>query len=397
LLWQLFHILHDPTFEREYQQFREDPNSVSLSWLALLYVVLAIAVNALDDDHALLPDLGRQSNPIANVKLLAARYRAGAMQCLAADNVMTQHSIRTLQALVLLIYALNHSSQPSWVLVGMTHHIAMAMGCHLDPDHFGLGLLQAEERRRCWSGLVMLHMMQKISFRNLDEQRLSRRVRLPLDANDVDLVDGADAPPPPSGPTQMTYILYKFRLYNIALAICDEIFASSDPPQKAVAKLDGDIGIQQEEWKTRYASDSRQEPLPDHHIAHMNILFGYSHQLSLLLHRPALNRLLSGEINDVTRNSRNKCVKASLGLLSIQKHLAESPQFNPYKWYTGGLASFHAFHAAVVLATIMMNPDSQGEFEEIREALKDAVNVFQSLARRSALCEKAVPILTRLV
>jgi lipoate-protein ligase A len=86
-----------------------------------------------------------------------------------------------------------------------------------------------------------------------------------------------------------------------------------------------------------------------------------------------------------------------LGLLSIQKHLAESPQFNPYKWYTGGLASFHAFHAAVVLATIMMNPDSQGEFEEIREALRDAVKVFQLLARRSALCEKAVPILTRLV
>ncbi|KAL1952738.1 hypothetical protein VTO42DRAFT_4309 [Malbranchea cinnamomea] len=397
----LFHVLHDPTFEAEYRQFRQDPNSVQLSWLALLYVVLAIAVNGLDDDSPLLSDLGRETSASANINVLAARYRRGAMQCLAADGFMERYSIRSLQALVLLIYALNHASQPSWVLLGVTHHIAIAMGCHLDPDHFGLGLLQGEERRRCWAGLVMLHMIQKINFRNLDEQRLSRRVRLPLDANDEDLVDGAEPPlQPPRGPTQMSYILFKFRLYDIALAICDEIFASDSPSPSVIAKLDREIAEQQAEWNARYASDSLQEPLPDHHVAHMHVLFGYSHQLCLLLHRPALNRYLSGEINSVTQRSRDKCLEAAKGLLSIHRHLVESPQFAPYKWYTGGLASFHAFHAVVVLVAILLNSNNNcadEKIEGIAGMVSDSLRVFKLLAGRSTMCEKAVPILKKLI
>ncbi|KAK2861257.1 hypothetical protein FQN49_004392, partial [Arthroderma sp. PD_2] len=396
----LFHILHDPTFAEEYECFRQDPGSVSLSWLALLFVVLAIGVTSLGDDDPLLPDLGREATPSANIRVISEQYRSAAMQCLAADQVLSRHSMKTLQALVLLIYALTHSSQPSWVLIGMTHHVAIAMGCHLDPDNFDLTLVEAEERRRCWAGLVMLHMIQKISFRNLDRQRLSRDVRLPLDANDLDLMKNSgltmDQLRRPTGPTQMTYLLFKFRLYDIALAICNEIFSSEASPT-VIAKLDNDISSQQELWTTRYHSDTSVEPLPSQHFAHINILFGYSHQLRLLLHRPALNRYLTGDINDRTHSSRNRCLDAAKGLLSIQKTLAESPQYAPYKWYTAGLASFHAFHAAVVLAVIMMNPESQAEYDEIHALLVDTLQVFHLLSSRSPLCEKGIPILSQLL
>ncbi|KAF3892482.1 C6 zinc finger domain-containing protein [Trichophyton interdigitale] len=396
----LFHILHDPTFAEEYERFRQDPSSVSLSWLALLFVVLAIGVTSLSDDDPLLPDLGREATPSANIRVISEQYRSAAMQCLAADQVLSRHSMKTLQALVLLIYALTHSSQPSWVLIGMTHHVAIAMGCHLDPDNFNLSLVEAEERRRCWAGLIMLHMIQKISFRNLDRQRLSRDVRLPLDANDLDLMKNSgltmDQLRHPTGPTQMTYLLFKFRLYDIALAICNEIFSSEASPA-VIAKLDNDITSQQELWSARYHSDTSVEPLPSQHFAHINILFGYSHQLRLLLHRPALNRYLTGDINDRTHSSRNRCLDAAKGLLSIQKTLAESPQYAPYKWYTAGLASFHAFHAAVVLTVIMMNPESQEEYDEIHALLVDALQVFHLLSSRSSLCEKGIPILSQLL
>ncbi|KAM5443907.1 hypothetical protein MferCBS31731_001153 [Microsporum ferrugineum] len=396
----LFHILHDPTFAEEYECFRQDPGSVSLSWLALLFVVLAIGVTSLGDDDPLLPDLGRETTPSANIRVISEQYRSAAMQCLAADQVLSRHSMKTLQALVLLIYALTHSSQPSWVLIGMTHHVAIAMGCHLDPDNFNLSLVEAEERRRCWAGLIMLHMIQKISYRNLDRQRLSRDVRLPLDANDLDLMKNSgltmDQLRHPTGPTQMTYLLFKFRLYDIALAICDEIFSSEASPA-VIAKLDNDITSQQELWTARYHSDTSVEPLPSQHFAHINILFGYSHQLRLLLHRPALNRYLTGDINDRTHSSRNRCLDAAKGLLSIQKTLAESPQYAPYKWYTAGLASFHAFHAAVVLSVILMNPESQAEYDEIHALLVDALQVFHLLSSRSPLCEKGIPILSQLL
>ncbi|EEP75999.1 predicted protein [Uncinocarpus reesii 1704] len=392
----LFHVLHDPTFEAEYSRFREDAASASLSWLALLFVVLAIAVNGLDENDCLLPDLGRESTAAANIRVLSARYRAAAMHCLAADEVMSRHSLHTFQTLVLLIYALTHSSQPCWVLIGMTHHVAIAMGCHLDPDHFNLGVVEAEKRRRCWAALVMLHMTQKISFRNLDQQKLSRDVRLPAEANDTDLVDGRPLPLP-SGPTQMTYLLFKFRMYDIAYKICSEIFGLQQPSHTMVKKLDGEISAQQEAWNTRYLGDTKVYPLPSHHVAHMNILFGYSHQLFLLLHRPVLNRYLTGEINDVTRSSRDRCLDSAKGLLAIQKTLSESPEFTPYKWYTAGLASFHAFHAAVVLAVIMMSSNNNTENEEIRNILMNSLQVFKVLSSRSSLCEKAVPILGRLI
>jgi hypothetical protein len=59
----LFHILHDPTFRQQYACFVEDPRSMPLAWLALLYSLLATAVLALPPDSELLADLSRQSTP----------------------------------------------------------------------------------------------------------------------------------------------------------------------------------------------------------------------------------------------------------------------------------------------------------------------------------------------
>jgi len=44
----LFHVLHDPTFHQQYFQFEQDPVSVSLPWLALLFAV--IMFRGLDDE-----------------------------------------------------------------------------------------------------------------------------------------------------------------------------------------------------------------------------------------------------------------------------------------------------------------------------------------------------------
>lgn len=88
---QLFHILHDPTFEETYGRFRQNPNTASLAWLSLLFVVLSIAVTALDDDHALLSDLGREATGIANIRVLSNRYRSAAMKCLSVSYSFLPH------------------------------------------------------------------------------------------------------------------------------------------------------------------------------------------------------------------------------------------------------------------------------------------------------------------
>ncbi|KAJ6083714.1 hypothetical protein N7467_007849 [Penicillium canescens] len=395
----VFHILHDLTFEAEYQQFCHDPSSVSTSWLALLFAILAIAVSALDDDHPLLADLGRERTVSRNIKALSARYRSASLRCLAADGVMSRHSINSLQALVLICYARLHRGLPVWTLLGFTQHVAISMGCHLDPERFALGPIEREERRRVWAGLMMLYIIQNTSFGSLDQQKLTQDVKMPADIDDVDLLTGSNprsAPSPStSRPTQMTYLLFNYRLYKITSKITESIFTYPHASRFTVSNLEAELISVREMCDARYQLDS--EPLPIHHQANLHILYSQIHQLLLLLFRPSLCRYIQGEITPETCVSRAKCIASAKASLAIFQALFESAQFKPYKWYTSGLGSFHAFHAAVALAVMLLVPESLAEYEEMKEILDQALESFASLSVRSVFCSKAVPVLRQIL
>lgn len=106
-------------FLNQFDAFLSDPPSTSLSWLALLFVTLSLAVNALEDDDPLFRDLGWGSSGYQNIRILSTRYRTAAMRCLAADGILWgNHTIESLQALVLLIYAINHAQGETWASLG---------------------------------------------------------------------------------------------------------------------------------------------------------------------------------------------------------------------------------------------------------------------------------------
>ncbi|KAJ5752174.1 hypothetical protein N7520_009091 [Penicillium odoratum] len=398
----VFHILHDLTFEAEYQQFCHDPSSVSTSWLALLFAILAIAISALEDDDPLLSDLGRERTVSRNMKVLSARYRSAALRCLAADGVMTRHSINSLQSLVLISYARLHRGLPFWTLLGFTHHVAISMGCHLDPERFVLGPIEREERRRVWTGLMMLYTIQNTSFGSLDQQLLNQDVKMPADVDDIDLLTAPNAPtsdpsstPSANRPTQMTYLLLSFRLYKISTKICETIFTYPHASRFTLTQLEAELMAVRDLCDARYQVD--QDPLPVHHQANLNILYSQIHQLLLLLLRPNLCRFIQGEITPETCESRAKCMASAKVSLTIFQTLLESSQFAPYKWYTSGLGSFNAFHAAVVLAVGLLNPENEAEFDDFKETLTKALDMFASLSVRSTFCSKAVPVVRQII
>ncbi|KAJ5348448.1 Fungal transcriptional regulatory protein [Penicillium brevicompactum] len=397
----VFHILHDLTFEAEYQQFCHDPGSVSLSWLALLFAILSIAVTALDDDHPLLSDLGRERTVSRNIKVLSSRYRSAALRCLAADGVMSRHSINSLQALVLIMYARAHRGLPIFTLLGFTNHVAISMGCHLDPERFSLGPIEREERRRVWTGLMMLYTIQNTTLGSLDQQNLTQDVRMPADIDDVDLLTSPNmtrsAPSPAaSRPTQMTYLLLNFRLNKISSKICESLFSYSRTSRYGISTLEAEMISICGMVDARYTPDAN-ESLPIHHQANHHILYSQIHQMFLLLYRPSLCRYLQGDITPDTSASRAKCIASAKASISIFQTLLESSCFKPYKWYTSGLGSFHTFHAAVTLAVILLIPESQSEYKEIKEILDRALEMFASVSVRSVFCSKAVPILRQMI
>lgn len=119
ILYQLLHILHDPTFHAQYALFTDYPKSVPISWLAILFILLSLAVTALEESDPVLRDLARGPDACNNIRLLSRRYREAAMKCLAKQGVFWgRHNIQSLQALILLIYAMGHSQDPTWALLG---------------------------------------------------------------------------------------------------------------------------------------------------------------------------------------------------------------------------------------------------------------------------------------
>ncbi|PVH77218.1 hypothetical protein DL98DRAFT_463898 [Cadophora sp. DSE1049] len=388
----LFHILHDPTFNAQYANFVEDPSSTPVSWLAILFVLLSLAVTGLEDDDSVLRDLARGQNPCYNIRMLSRRYREAAMNCLSKQGVFWgKHNIQSLQALIMLIYAMGHSQDPTWALLGMTYNVAIALACHIDPSAFDLDPIQCEERRRCWAGLMMLYTVQNTAFGNQDPAwKISSEVKLPADVDDEAITrDGIRESF--AGPTQMSYLLFKFQLYNITVKICSETFGSSRSSRARLQALDQQICLAQESWENRYLMDTTFEELPPHHTVHLHILHAYSHQLFLLLHRPFFAQSILGL--EVPNESQIRCIASAEALLDIHKVLSETQKFRPYMWYTNGLGSFHAFHAAAVLAVALLMPIYKPQYQKFRRILEDTMCRFEQLAGRSKICAKASRIL----
>ena len=399
----LFHILHDPTFHSKYRLFRNDPRSAPPSFLALLFVLLALAVTTLDDESPILTDLGHESSPSANIRTLAARYRSAAMRCLVADNFMWRHNLCTMQCLVLLIYAINHAQGSAWSLLGTALHIAVAIGCSVDPAHLDVDPIEAEERRRCWAALKMLYTIQNAFLGNIAPFKLEADVALPADVDDEELLVMHEVPPghPQSSdglPTKMSYILYKFRLYNLAFDICRLSASAQLPDRTMVDRLDAKLAVEQQSHLTRFADI---QALPVYHVAHFLILSNYTSHLSLLLHRPYLTL---SEIQPLVQtptyilNSLERCEHSALKILSNFESFHTNIDFKPYRWYLYGLGSFHAFLAITSLAVILSKGTAPPATKTMMtKAISNCVRMMQETAARSEVCSKTLSILEPII
>ncbi|KAK4073552.1 transcriptional regulator family: Fungal Specific TF [Trichoderma aggressivum f. europaeum] len=346
----------------------------------------------LDDDDWVLDDLGREADGPSNVKAIATRFRKAAMSCLEADDYMSRHRLSTLQCLVLMIYAINHSqgSGSSWPLLGLTVHVAISLGCHVDGESLGMNYIEAEQRRRCWACLKVLYMIQALCFGNVGLFALPKfQVRLPMDVDDDDIRPDS-LPTQTDGPTQMTYMLLKVKLYSLVDQIADQILGVEPPSHASIAALDAAIEREQESWDAIYRSHLRSDKIQGFQRVHWNILHSHAHQIYLLIHRP-----LFGEPAEsgFLQRSRARCITSATALLDIHALLSDEERFRQFRWYGFGLGSFHAFHGAVTLAAaILQNRDGESSYE-MQSVLNETTNRFQSLSGRSPICAKAYTIL----
>lgn len=399
----LFHIIHDPTFHSAYAEFTRNRQAAPKAFTGLVFVTLALAITALSPDNPLLSDLGGEASPAANAKSLAAKYRSAAMKCLAADDFLWQHNLHTLQCLVLLIYAINHARGPAWSLLGTTLNIAVAIGCHVDPALLNVSVVEAEERRRAWAGLMMLYTIQNTCLGSIAPFEITNNVRLPMDVEDDEIMsqslpmDDLGIVEPSSDdrpPTKMSYILFKFRLYRLASDICSLNSSQAMPQLSDVRHLDDRLHAEKTAQTRRF---HRYPDLPMYQRAHSCILDNYTNHLTLLLHRSFL--MSKDSIDPGTMStSYERCEQAAYAIISNYENLHVRPEFRPYSWYTHGIGAFHVFFAMSTLLVMLGQTRKTATSKQvIFHAVQGCLGQIQEAIPFSDICNRAYSMLSPLI
>jgi hypothetical protein len=118
----IFHVLHGPTFQNQYQDFLQNPQDTDLAWLALLFAMCSVAVHTLEDDDSVLAEIrSKQHQPQTQERAeISYQLRIAAMVCLSQDNFMVNHRLCTLEALLILIYTISNYEgvERGWALLG---------------------------------------------------------------------------------------------------------------------------------------------------------------------------------------------------------------------------------------------------------------------------------------
>ena len=119
--------VHGPTFLTEYERFWDNPSSVSIVWVGLLFSMICLAVLTLESAGA-----EQQS-------LQIGLYRKKIVQCLLLGEY-TKAGPYALEALIHYVYVefaiRADADKDIWFLLGLEVNLAMRMGYHRDPSHF---------------------------------------------------------------------------------------------------------------------------------------------------------------------------------------------------------------------------------------------------------------------
>ncbi|KAL4865791.1 hypothetical protein BDV12DRAFT_173880 [Aspergillus spectabilis] len=394
LLSPLFHVLHGPTFERQYYMFRDDPSNVDLSWLALLFLLLSMAVHSVESDDAVLAKLW--SEPHAqDTTALSCRLRTAAMICLAQDNFLVNHSLSTLEALLILIYTISHDEgvDRGWILLGMALNIGIALQCNVDHRPAGVTCIEVERRRRCWAGILLLHTYQAIMFRDVDIAWLTKiPAVMPADVNDKD-VQAHVIVRPSSQPTQMSVMMFKLRLFQLSNRVCSCLSNSTQLDKTTLGLLDAEIAAEQQKWDAAFLSQGRTSLLDTSSYAYWTILQLYAHHLYLLIHRPFCRPNPNSPL-EYRFESKLRCIRSGAALLDFHRQFCENQRLRHYRWNVYGMTSSYALHGAVALASCLLDrTDDDIDCGPYRVAFDAAILRMEKLQDRSPICKKAYPLL----
>ncbi|ORY65013.1 fungal-specific transcription factor domain-containing protein [Pseudomassariella vexata] len=199
----VYPMIHRQTFFADYEHFwslpREDKDRTDASLVALIFVMLALGTQFVTTAE---PN---------NAKRGAEFYASASNQSLRVGSYLSSASVRSLQAMVLIVYFLindNHASD-GWAFAGILIRQAYAMGLHRDPNIVAphASIFEKQQRRKLWQA-VLLQDTFMVVLLSLPPSATH------TDVNVDDLTDDSSSIAC-SDPTDMAYIRGSWTLANL--------------------------------------------------------------------------------------------------------------------------------------------------------------------------------------
>ncbi|OTB03859.1 hypothetical protein M426DRAFT_321349 [Hypoxylon sp. CI-4A] len=217
----LFRVLHIPAFKKEYEAFWSSPESVDLSFILQLQLVMAIGSAVYDERYTM--------------RKTAIQWVYEAQCWLISPDPKSRLTLSGLQVMLLLCLAEEVASVGPdlvWIPVGQLVRTAIFMGLHKDPKRLpSMSRYHAEMRRRIWNTILELSLQSSMDSGGPPLiYPESYDTSVPTNFDDEQLTAPDDAPPTINPPDRFTDM-------SIALA-----FQATFSARLAVARSLNDIG-----------------------------------------------------------------------------------------------------------------------------------------------------------
>ena len=313
------HILHPPSWQRNYERHWENPNKTGPAWLGQIFAIMCLAMHSyfrMDDEP---PEFRGKS------LALAANYRGLTGQCLLLADFTkpVNHMIETLVLHLHCEYARNRDAEVgTWVLVGMIVRLAMRMGYHRDPKYFpNITPFQGELRRRVWTFVRQSDLLFSFQIGLPSMIRLGDcDTELPRNLYDDEFDEDSKILPPSRPASEPTPVSYMCAKANMAFAFgktVERLHSVSTCSYDEIMALDRDLREARAEFPPHLRLRSIEESMMDPGALvmqrlYLSILY---HKGQCVLHRKFLARARE---NNRYAHSRRTCVDSSMELLSHQ-------------------------------------------------------------------------------
>ncbi|TVY34249.1 Fusarisetin A cluster transcription factor [Lachnellula subtilissima] len=236
------HLIHKPTFQKEYKLFWAAPSDAPVIWVGLIYSMMALA--AFSSFSAAETPIELCDTPMETIR----HYRNCCMQALLLSHY-TKPGPYTIETLILYMegeFLMSKDDQVHlYLLVGNIVRLCLRMGLHRDTTKVGGNItpFQAEMRRRVWHHLSQIDLLAsfQIGLPGMVES-IESDTLYPRNLRDEDVDEGmTELPPsrPDSELTPISYLISKSRLCHACGQIATLANRLTLSPYTEVMKMDG--------------------------------------------------------------------------------------------------------------------------------------------------------------